>query len=392
MSLPQIDLTQRAVLQALNELMFTMWHNPENPELNMLYNDMVEADGYTAFDPYPLGMNVLTAPVAAPFANPRAILPVIDGMGVNVSFVNHFELKVPITGETVDEYEARMLQSKIFGMDINKVPAIDRFQARFNYAQTAILNRLAVSAMNLIEASSIVAVDTGNGVNVTNTFPRTEVTAVANLYTDQAPYADLTAGGLTGERWVANDGTTNTGASPFKGVQAQIATLKRYGGGSVKYFVMSPKALQAYKDDFTANYAELFKATNILVAAAPFSLPIQAQKAGWHVIGYVHDESENYRLIPVLAGSNVKYLNWMNRSSLQNFLPTSEFSFPVGSVPTIGTRHTWIKIDRLKEQKEVVGVNLWREEESGALQGAVLSRQTMYPKLHPNALVFWVVG
>lgn len=392
MPLPSIDVTRQGVLRALNELMFTMWQNPESPGLDFFKADVMVEEGFTEFNPYPLAQDVLTAPIVAPLANPRAVLPVIDGQGRSFKFIDHFEIKVPLEGETVDEYEARMLTAKLFGKDVESLPVEDRFQARLAYAQTAILNRLSVFCMNMIESASIVAQDLGNGVDVTNTFVRNTITTTAGLNTDSASYADLTAGSLAGRRWVESNDTLNTSATPYADVQAMIATLKRWGGGRPKYFVMSSLAMKAYQLDFKTNFSDLYDKTNILLAGAQFTVPIEAQKQGWHIIGYVHDESENFRLVPVVGGSNVMYLNWMNRSALQNFLPTYEFAFPVGEVPTIGSKHTWIRVERLMKEKNLLGVNIWTEEETGGTRGAVLTRQTMYPRVSPNALVFWKVG
>lgn len=391
--LPTLPTLSAAVMMGLQEMMFTVWNNPENPELDFFYKDLVTEEGYTEFDPYPVGEKVLTAPIVAPFANPRAILPVVDGKGKVINYINHYEVKVSISDETVDEYERKKLTAKVFGSSVEAMPAEDRFAARMEYGRAACINRFVVNAMNLIELASLSAVNEATGVNVVNTFVRKEVTTVAALNTSPAPYANLTAGSLTGRRWVNSDGSLNTSAKPVADVQTQIATLKFYGAGGAKYFIMSPLAMAAYNRDFQANYSEWHKNTNMLQTGLMLTLPKEVMEQGWSIIGYVHDFSQAGVLIPVVGGSNVTYLDWMNQTTAHNLLPSYEFCFPVPLVPSIGLKHTWIKLQKLMKQQTLLGVNIWGGDntESGAYEGAIYHRGTMYPRLSPNALVFWKV-
>lgn len=391
-----------AALRILAASMTTIWQNPANPGLDFLSKDFVKQEGYTPFSQqYPISQNVLQYPVAAPFANPRARLPQIDGMGTITQMIKPFELKVPLDDVTMDEWEEQTLVLRTFGQDFAGQSSAsyenERWAARMQYGKLAISNRIEVNTMNLIESCSLITPE-DNAVAIANTFARNSPTTVTELSETNWGYVDLSqAAFVSGDRYwldTANPAAPviNVGAKPVQDVQVMIKTVKRFGGGGVKYFVMSPMALAAYQADFAANYADLAKNTVVTVGGnAQIEIPVHLMELGWSQIGYVHDFSNNYALIPVFAGSSVKYKDWTDANTLKDFLPDYQYCFPVPMVPTIGQKFTYVNLKRVKDQRVPFPINIYEDSESGDRCGSILHRGYMYPRVNPNALVFWRV-
>lgn len=396
MALPLGDINAGGLLLLANAMQ-TVWNNPENPALNFLSKDFVALEGYTPFNNnYPISQNVLSHPVAAAYANPRAALPSIDGAGTITQTIKPVELKVPLDDSTMDEFEEQTLMLRTFGIDPQGQATAnfeaERWAARLAFGKLAMSNRFEIMTMGLIETCSIITPET-HALSISNTFSRTAMSAVGDITKTDFGYADLTAGALIGLRWVNIDKTLNASATPVNDVQVQIATLKRYGGGGAKYFVMSPLAMAAYQADFKANYADLAKNTIVTVGGnAAIEIPQHLMQMGWSHVGYVHDFANNYNLIPVYSGASIQYKDWTDADTLKDFLPTDEFCFPAPKTPTLGQRFTYVNLKRVKDQKTLLPINIYMDEESGDRRGSILHKGYMFPNKNPNALVYWKVG
>lgn len=388
-----------AALRILAASMTTIWQNPANPGLDFLFKHYVKQEGYTPFSQnYPISQNVLQYPVAAAFANPRARLPQIDGAGTVTQMIKPFELKVPLDDVTMDEWEEQTLVLRTFGQDFAGQSSAsyenERWAARMQYGKLALSNRLEVNTMNLIEDCSLITPE-DNALAIVNTFSRTSPTTVADLEKPDYGFVDLhvTAyNSANGDRyWIdSSTGAVNATAKPVNDVQVMIRTIKRFGGGGVKFFVMSPNSLKAYQADFATNYADLAQNAVVTVGGnAQIEIPVHLMELGWSQIGYVHDFSDNYKLIPVFAGSSVKYKDWTDADTLKDFLPTYEYCFPVPLVPVIGQKFTYVNLKRVKDQKVPFPINIYEDAESGDRCGSILHRGYMYPRVNPNAIVFW---
>jgi hypothetical protein len=397
MALPLIGQINQAALFTLAALCNQEYTNPENPSLDFLIRDVLTDRGYTEQNPLPIKQNVLTMPIAAPRVSPRGKVPMIDGKGQVLSFVKSFPLKIPLHDVTMDEYERMKLTSAIFGQAMGQIDpetqAVQAWQARMQLGKQALNNAFEVSAMNLIESASIIVSEEG-ALEEVQTFDRKAITATTKLGTNDTPFVDFTASGMIGLRWVQNDGVTiNASAKPFVDIQAMIGTSKRYGAGGVKHFVMDTKSYEAYVLDFETNYKNsAIKTLQTIDGNASMDVPDYLKRVGWSKIGYVHDRSNAWALIPVYAGTSVKYRNWFDAGTDLEFVPTYPHCFPVCSVPTIARQYTWVQLERVRNMQVMFPVNIYEESESGAREGSIMFRGFLYPNLSPNTLIFYRTG
>lgn len=393
--LPITEINDLA-LKLLAQAAVGLWKNPPNPALAFLYDRLVALEGFTPFSKnLPIATDVLHVPVAAAFASPRATLPTIGGDARKVSVVNSFEMQVPLTGATIDEWEETNQLSSIMGIGATSSAeafAEQQMAGRMDFGLQAMRNRLEVMTLDMIVNARVSV--TGEYTNpVSNLFTRNTATTVAQLSSPDYSVADLTAGSLTDRRWVNADGTSNTTtATPVEDVQVMISASKRFGGGGASAFVMSAEALKSYQEDFAVNYADVSNRQIMTMGGnAAYELPSALLQIGWSLLGYVHDRSNNWALVPVYGGDSIQYRDWTDDVTKNDFLPSYNFVFPLPKTPIISQRFTYVDVFKLADIKTLFPVNLYEDKKQGTTEGELLHRGYLYPRVNPNALVFWKV-